>query len=50
MKDKKETYRHEIKSKLKTQVVRDKRKREQEKYIIEMMKEAEELGLYDLGD
>tara|TARA_X000001382_G_scaffold79638_1_gene55940 strand:- start:202 stop:354 length:153 start_codon:yes stop_codon:yes gene_type:complete len=50
MKDKKEPYRHEIRSKLKTQVVKDRRRREQEKYIMEMMREAEDLGLYDLGD
>ncbi len=43
--------RHEIKSKLKTQIVKDKTKeiskKEQRRIISQMMKEAEELELYE---
>lgn len=50
MKDREEPYRHEIKSKLKTQVVKEKQKREQRKYIIEMMKDDEELDIYNIKE
>ena len=42
-------YRHEIKRKLKTQVVRDKTKynRKREKLPIKMMREAEEKNFYE---